>query len=257
MNALLLMLSQAETAVYAATAIFVRIYAIAFFLPGIAEGSIPHRIKVAGALAFAAVAWPMLYPTLPPIEGDFLSFAPLLIAEAASGLLIGFSVRAALIALQTAGHLIAQHLSLSQLFAQGVAPEPEPTIATVLTLAGIAFAMTLGLHVKAAALIVESYGVLPLGVWPVAGDAASWTVERVASAFNLAVALALPFIVMSFAYNLALGFINRAMPQLMVAFVGLPAITGLGLALLTLTAGAAVTIWHERFDQILVAPLGV
>ncbi len=257
MTALAALLSDAEGAIYAAVAMFVRIYAVAYFLPGIGEQPIPPRVKVAGALAFTAVAWPLIYPTLPPIDPDFARFWPMLAAEAAAGLAIGFSVRLTLLALQTAGHLIAQNLSLSQLFAQGVAPEPEPTIATVLTLAGIAVAMALGLHVKAAMLIVESYRVLPFGLFPVAGDLADWTVGRVAAAFNLAVALSLPFILMAFSYNLALGFINRAMPQLMVAFVGLPAITGLGLLLLALTAGAMVKIWHGAFDETLAAPLGI
>ena len=49
---------------------------------------------------------------------------------------------------------------------------------------------------------------------------------------RLAFTLAAPFVLVSVLYNLTLGVINRAMPQLMVVFVGAPVITGLGLAVL-------------------------
>ncbi|MEM8699663.1 MAG: flagellar biosynthetic protein FliR, partial [Pseudomonadota bacterium] len=53
-----------------------------------------------------------------------------------------------------------------------------------------------------------------------------------------------------------LGAINRAMPQLMVAFVGAPAITAGGLALLALAAPLILTLWLDRLDQALAFPLG-
>ena len=46
-----------------------------------------------------------------------------------------------------------------------------------------------------------------------------------AASFALALSLAAPFVIASLLYNVALGVINKAMPQLMVAFVGAPAIT--------------------------------
>ena len=64
---------------------------------------------------------------------------------------------------------------------------------------------------------------------PVAGEGAAWSVARTAEAFGLGLSLALPFIAVSFAYNLALGALSRAMPQLLVALVGAPLLIGLGL----------------------------
>ncbi|MEO1291307.1 MAG: flagellar biosynthetic protein FliR [Pseudomonadota bacterium] len=250
-------LDHAETIVFVAVAVFVRVSAFIFFLPGFGERSIPMQIKLGAALAFAVITWPMIATKATPIDPTLFAIGLAYAAEAVTGLALGFGVRLMIFALQTAGTLAAQNLSLSQMFGSGVAPEPEPTIATMLSMAGIALALSLGLHIQAAGLIVESYTVIPFATFPLAADMAEWSLESVVAAFNLAVSLALPFIVVAFLYNLALGFINRAMPQLMVAFIGVPAITGIGLVLLMMTAGTALTIWYARFAPMLAAPFGV
>jgi flagellar biosynthesis protein FliR len=68
------------------------------------------------------------------------------------------------------------------------------------------------------------------------------------------VRLAAPFFVISFLYNVALGVINRAMPQLMVAFVGAPAITFGALVLLLLAVPAGLVIWWNAFSIVLDDP---
>lgn len=249
-------LDQMDEVVLSGMAIFLRISAIMFFLPGFGEQSVPARVKLAAALAFAAITWPLILPTAPRLEPTLDSFAVAFLAETCCGLLLGFAVRMMVFALQIAGVMAAQSLSLSQMFG-GVAPDPQPVIASFLTLGGIALAMTLGLHVKAATLIIESYQTLPFGQFPISADVGAWSSRRMADAFSLGISLALPFMLVAFIYNLTLGFINRAMPQLMVAFVGMPAITWAGILLLGLTAGSALLIWHKQFDETLFAPLAL
>ena len=62
---------------------------------------------------------------------------------------------------------------------------------------------------------------------------------------------------MGFAYNVALGAINRAMPQLMVAFVGAPAITAAGLLILMLAAPVILHFWGVRLDRLIADPLAM
>ena len=73
----------------------------------------------------------------------------------------------------------------------------------------------------------------------------------VAQAFALGFSLAAPFVIAGFAYNVALGAINRAMPQLMVAFVGAPAITAAGLLILMLAAPVILDFWGLRLDRLI------
>ena len=75
------------------------------------------------------------------------------------------------------------------------------------------------------------------------------------AAFALGFSLAAPFMLAALLYNIALGAINRAMPQLMVAVVGAPASTAGTLFLFLLSAPLIISTWNNRLDQVLLAPL--
>ena len=66
------------------------------------------------------------------------------------------------------------------------------------------------------------------------------------NAFNFAILLAWPFVAINLLYNICLGFINKALPSLMVAFVGAPFMIGAGLILLTISLVTMLTVWMER-----------
>jgi flagellar biosynthetic protein FliR len=250
-----------EAPVYALMAVFVRVGAVVALLPGFGERTLPARVKLAAAIAFALIVWPAVMPLARAAEADGplaggapgpLAYA--LLAEAAVGLMLGIAARLMVMALQLAGSIAAQATSVSQIGGAQVTPDPMPAIGGILVTGGIALALALGLHVKAAILLIESYRIAPLGEFPLASDAAEWGVARVADAFGLAVSLAAPFAVASFAYNVALGAINRAMPQLMVAFVGAPAITAGALLLLWISGPDMLSHWAERLDVALADP---
>ena len=63
--------------------------------------------------------------------------------------------------------------------------------------------------------------------------------------------IAAPFVIGSLLYNVALGIINRAMPQLMVAFIGAPALTWGGLALFAVAAPLILSVWLAAFAVLL------
>ncbi len=251
------LLNQLGDAVLTAGAVFVRISAIVFLLPGFGERVLPMRVKLGVALAFAAFSWAPVMHDAPTLTPELSSFGVAYAAEAISGILLGFSVRLMVFSLQIAGVMAAQSFSLSQMFGPTVTDNSEPTIATMLTLGGITLAVSLGLHVKATMLIIDSYHVLPLGTFPVGADAAAWTTGRVSAAFSLAISIATPFLVVAFVYNVALGLINKAMPQMMVAFVGMPLITWAGMLLLMVVSGTALGMWADKLDLVLEAPLGL
>ena len=189
MERLLDFLALSESAVLAAGGVFVRISALAFLVPGFGERTIPMRVKLGAALAFAVIVWPAIAIDAPPMTATFDSLGPVYAAEATVGLILGLSLRFLVFALQTAGTLIAQNLSLTQAFGTGVAPDPEATMGTILTLAAIALALGFGLHIEIAALLIESYAVLPFGDFPIGSDVAAWSTARVSQAFSLAVLL--------------------------------------------------------------------
>jgi len=51
-------------------------------------------------------------------------------------------------------------------------------------------------------------------------------------------------------YNICLGFINKALPSLMVAFVGAPFMVGAGTMLLALSIAGLLIAWKDRALQV-------
>jgi flagellar biosynthetic protein FliR len=205
------------------------------------------------AVAFTGIVAPAI-PLSPQIE-SLHTLIFLIFTEAASGLFIGIGVRLFVIALQMAGSIAAQSTSLSQVLG-GAAVDPIPAMGYILVVGGLALATLAGLHVKATELMILSYEVLPFGRFVEASAISEWGTHQVAKTFSLAFSLAAPFIVLSVLYNFALGAINRAMPQLMVAFVGAPVITLGGLALLMISAPYMLEVWMEALNRFMTDPFG-
>jgi flagellar biosynthetic protein FliR len=249
-----------ETPIYAAVLVFARVGGAAFLIPGFGNQMIPQRVRLVAALALTAIVWPAAYPAViaaPGLAGaNELSFLRLLGAEATMGVILGIGARLIIMALQLAGSIAAQSTSIAQIFGAGVTPDPMPAIGNVLVVAALALAFSQGLHVKVAISLVRSYEVAPAGVWPDPSMLAEWGIARASGAFSLAFSLAAPFVAAAFAYNVALGAINRAMPQLMVAFVGAPAITAGALLLLVVAGPPMLKHWSGKLDAVLADPLG-
>lgn len=248
------LLDLAEGIAWAAALVFLRVGAMVALMPGFGETAVPARVKLALALAFTIVLTPTVADRLQggPVETGLIALG----AEAAAGLILGVGLRLFVSALQTAASIIAQATTLSQLFA-GTSPEPQPAIGNLFVIAGIALALASGLHVRAVELVLLSYDMMPPGLIPKADEAADWGLALVSRTFALAFSLAAPFVIAGMIYNLALGAINRAMPQLMVSMVGAPALTLGALALLALSTPVLLSVWMQVFEAHLDAPFAV
>ena len=242
------LLQLSQTLLVGGFVVFLRIGGMMALLPAFGEHSIPARVRLALSLAFTVVVLPTVAVPAP---------TPLICAaEVMIGLLIGAVLRLFVIALQIAGTLAAQATSLSQLFG-GSSGEPQPAIGHLLMLGGLALAVQSGLHVRFAELMIGSYDALPPGNFPDAALVRAWGLSGVSQAFALAFSIAAPFVVAGLIYNVALGAINRAMPQLMVAFVGAPALTAGGLVLLMIAAPTGLMVWLGAFEGFVANPFEV
>jgi flagellar biosynthetic protein FliR len=246
------LLDLAEGVAWAAALAFVRIGAMVALMPGFGDTAVPQRVKLALVVAFTLIIAPLLAERVAAVEPSFVAIG----GEALAGLLLGLGLRLFIIALQTAAAIIAQATTLSQLFS-GTAPEPQPAIGNLFLIAGIALAMSAGLHVRAAELVILSYDILPAGGRPTAEDAADWGLALIGRTFSLALMLSAPFVIASMLYNLALGAINRAMPTLMVSMVGAPALTLGALALLAVATPVLLAAWLAAFSEHLSQPFSV
>jgi flagellar biosynthetic protein FliR len=217
--------------------------------------SVPARVRLGLGLAFTLVVAPAVASALPDPRGP-AEIGLLILGEAATGVAFGIFLRLFVLALHTAGSIAAQSTSLSQLFGAGPGAEPSPAMAHLLVIGGLALAALLGLHVQVAAYMIQSYALAPAGAVLDPGMLLEAGVGEVGRAFALAFSLAAPFVAAALLYNIMLGVINRAMPQLMVTLIGAPALTAGGLMLLLLAAPVMLAVWAEAFGTFLLDPFG-
>jgi len=246
------LLPQLSDSLWHLFAVFLRVSAMVSLLPAFGERSIPTRVKFGIAAAFTLIVTPAI--PAPAAQPELLPMVGLVLTEALIGVSLGLSLRLFVLALQTAGSIAAQATSLSQILGPAAA-DPVPAMGHLLTLAGLTLAVILGLHIRVAQFVIHSYTLFPMGTAPLAPDLSLWGVQQIARSFGLAFALAMPFVIASLIYNLALGVINRAMPQLMVAFVGAPAITFAGLFLLFAGAPLILSVWSDTLFAFMLNPL--
>lgn len=233
--------------------VFGRMGAIAFLLPGVGELSVSPRVRLAAAVALTMIAAPVLAPPL--ARAGPAAFAETLAAEIAAGLVIGFALRLAIFVLQNFGAIVAQSVSMTQLFGPGLGHDQESPVATIFISAGLALACAAGLHVKVAAAAIETYAVLPFGAFLDVAEAAAFAAAQSEKALSLAFGLAAPFVLLGVAYSAALAAANRAMPQMAAVFVGAPAIALAGLTLLAGASWAILFRWSEFAAALAAAPL--
>jgi flagellar biosynthesis protein FliR len=196
---------------------------------------------------FSAAVFPAAQPKLigVPLEAGF---AP----EVTIGLTLGLMVRLFVLSLMTAGTIAANATSLSQLFPAGA--EAQPAVSKLLVVTGLALAVHTGLHLRVIDYLILGYDLLPGGTWPTSALVTQWGVAQTARAFSMAFMIAMPFVIASLIYNVALGFINRSMPHLMVTFVGAPALSLGGLILLALVTPLGLAVWLQALNSFLLFP---
>lgn len=225
---------------------FVRVGACLALVPVFGERVIAARVRLGLAVALTLAVAPAIAQPVAPGPAAIL-------AEATTGLALGAVFRLLVIGLQVAGAIAAQATSLSQIFASAGA-EPQSAFASVLLLGGLALLCAAGLHVRVIEYLIRSHEIVPQGRFAPAAAMSDWGVAQIARFFALAFALAAPFMIGGLIYNVALGVINRAMPALMVVFIGAPALTAGGLVLLALAAPLMLGIWLQHGLDWLAMP---
>lgn len=245
-----------QTTIWAFWLVFLRVGAMVAFLPAFGEQSVPVRVRLGITLAFCLIVFPAVPNAQNSIPPNFPSALVIAGPEVVAGLLFGLLLRFFVIALQTAGSIAAQSTSLSQIFGGTAGADAQPAIGHVLVVSGLALAAVMGLHVEFAHYMIHSYLLVPQGVLVAPNVVSSIGVTAVSQTFALGFTLAAPFVLASLIYNVTLGVINKAMPQLMVSFVGAPAITAGGLFLLFVTAPLILSVWMDAMQSFVMSPEG-
>lgn len=232
---------------FAAALLFARIGTALMLLPGTGETEVPVPVRLAFAVVLTALLFPALAPALPPAPGDVGRLLALVGSEATVGLWFGFLARLALFALVMAGQLVALLLGFASVLTADAVVGPHGTaLSRLFALAGIALALSAGLHALPLAALKASYALIPPGEGFAAADAAEMLRRGVAGSLDLALRLAAPFLLAAVLAQAALGLLSRLVPQVQVYFLALPAQLLAGIGLLAALIVLVLAVWRER-----------
>lgn len=224
--------------------IFARVGAILMLMPALGERSIPSRLRLAFALAFSFLLYPLLSAKYAEVPASLGRVLILFGTELVIGLAIGFAMRLVLAALQVAGSAISMQLSLS--FAESVDPtqgQHSMLLSNFLTVTAITLIFATNLDHVAIAGVVDSYTLFEPGRIPPVGDFSMMAIMTIAESFRIGVQIAAPFIVFGLIFQLGLGILSRLMPQIQIFFIAMPASIALGFLLLFLLFATIMT-WY-------------
>ena len=239
------------TEILSATLVFARISMILLVLPGLDAGYFPARYRISTALVFSIAIFGSLSDELPYPDTSSEAFWGIFFSELVVGGILGICIRSIIFCLQILGAIIAQSVSLSQILGASISTDAQSTVSNVLVLSGLAIAMMSGLLEYLLIGLSSTYQMIPAG-YPLAKlELLKIVGHTYRVTLEMALQLSTPFLLLAIYYNSILAVVNRAMPQLLVSFIGVPAILILALLLLTFGAGHIISIWSNWVFELL------
>lgn len=206
-----------------------RVGALFLLAPIFSTRMIPMQAKlvVAGAISFALT--PLVTNGVAVPTG--VSVAPLILKELLVGLAFALGLAVITAGFQTAAAILDVTIGFS--FAELVDPLTAGQSAVIGQLYAV-FSVLVFLLVGGDRLMLEglaaSYRVIPLGTTPSLAQAAALAEHDITQVFLIGIEIAAPVLVTLALVDVSLGLVARAVPQMNVFFVGIPAkiLVGLG-----------------------------
>ena len=230
--------------------ILVRVGAASMVMPGLGESYVNRRTRVIFAVFLALILAPMLDNKVPALPGEPAALVLILVGEVFIGLLLGGVARMLVGALMIAGMIMAFMSTLSNAMVNDPTAQQQGSImGAFLSTMGVLLIFATDTHHMLLRAMVDSYTVFPAGRAPPMEDISQFVARTAADAFKLGFQLAMPFLVVGTIFYLAVGLINRLMPQVQIFFVAIPLQVGKGFVLLLITLPAIMQWFLQSFTE--------
>ena len=239
---------------YTTFLIFVRVGALIALMPGFGEQFLSPRVKLILSMTLAVALQPIIVSDFiyPPELPKMLSH---ILTEFMIGAMFGTWVRMIYQSLSIAAGFCAQVLGITNIFDASLEPGGAPALSGFFSFTALAVLSATGGHYFIFQAFTRTYDLVSFTGTLDYEQASLTIIEAGAVAIGLGLRIALPFLVVGFLINIGLGFVNRAMPQIPVFFVGQPLMIGVGFMLLSLLLSSAMLNWTEVMKQFLLEKL--
>jgi flagellar biosynthesis protein FliR len=223
-----------------------RVLPLILFAPFIGGDIVPSQVKLGVGIAFTIMLYPFVADT--PIPPGSISFVLLLLKEVFIGTTVAFLASMAFDAARSAGTFVdtVSGANMATVFVPQIQQQATLFADFKFQLTIIIFLGLNGHHVVLEALF-GSFKAIPLNAWPHFSHG-FWplfqlVIRLTADLLIVSVAIAAPATIATFMCDVALGLINRVVPQVQVFFISM-SIKPMVVTVITLTA---LVVLYERF----------
>jgi len=226
--------------------IMARLGAAIMFIPGLGGTVVSSRTRLLLTMLIALLMMPVLSPHLPPMPKDPMALFVLVLGEVTVGLFFGMLMQVMMSALDTAGAFIGYATGLTNAFVQdAVSDEQNGLITGFLNNIAITLLLLTDTHHLILRALVDSYSLFVPGTGLPMGDFSAQLFKVAGESFSLGMRLCAPLVVFSLVLNVALGLLNKLVPQMQVFFVGMPIQILVGLMVLMIALPPVMLLFMQ------------
>ncbi|MCG3180657.1 MAG: hypothetical protein BIFFINMI_03020 [Phycisphaerae bacterium] len=228
-----------------------RLAGLMIMAPFFGSASVPVKVRVGLTLVIAFALWPVLpqrvvWPISP------VGIAVAIACETLIGLLMGLAITTIFSGLQLAGTMIGQQMgiALADVFNPAY-QDNDDLMGVVFFWMGLMVFLAIGGHRMLMSGLLDSFRAVPLGGFAPDGTTVNVLTGMLAASFVMAFKMALPTVLALFLVAVAMGLINRTVPQLNILTAGFPLRAVLGLLVLAATVTAAMRVFGGTIENAL------
>lgn len=219
--------------------VLLRLLGLFLLAPAFNHKSIPVVIKIVLAFSMSLALYPVVRQYLSPFPNDFYGILALAVRESLIGFFLGFAIHIAVESIHTA----AQFIGFQMGFGVGglMDPQMQSSVTVLVPLYGWVVLMLfflLNLHHELLFLFVQSFRITKdiEASFLSQGALMKLIIGMFGELFVTAVRMAAPFTLLALCSNLAIGVLNRFIPQMNVMLFSFPITILLGLFVFYLVA---------------------
>ncbi len=236
--------------------IFARMMGFFTTCPVFSNRQVMIQVRVAISLVITLLILP-LYREV-PVPGGLPGLVPLVVQELLVGMMIGFVAALMFAPIQFAGELLDVDLGLSLVNVMDpLTQQQAPIIGNFIYLLALLLLLAIDGHHGLLLAATDSFALIPLSQSVLDVALQKHVVELAGEVFRIGFAMASPLLAALFLVTVAMAVVSRAVPQIHVFTIGMPAKAFAGLVvmatLLPLYALAFRALFERMYAHIYVA----
>lgn len=216
--------------------------------PVFSNAGMPARIRVILTLVLTIALVPAL-PSPPTLAVASWQGLLVLANQFLLGALLGFILRIAFAAVDTAGQLIGLQMGLSfAMFYDPRSAAQTPVLNEFLGLLATLIFLAMNGHLLIISMLAESFTLMPIGT-PIPLGSYTAVLAWATTLFSAGVLLSLPLVAALLIANIAMGVLSRVAPQLNLFAIGFPVTIVAGFTVLMISLPYFGAALERLFEQ--------